>query len=234
MPRLQHADLAAAIKNCAWQQIGALGPGALSLRAIARALGITAPAIYNYFPRRDDLVTALIIDAFTSFGDAQTAAAADAASSTTDPKARLTALGLAYRAWAIANPHRYQLIFGAPVPGYDRPTETLGPVGIRAVSALVTAVESLYQSGLFRGDHLPEVSTGNEDHVAFWLATTKATEPKVIALTMSVWGRVHGLVSLEIAGHLPPFGAHGDALYRYELDALWLQHTRSPSIEEPT
>ena len=68
----QIPNLPEAIKETAWQQIAEKGAAALSLRAIARqTLGITAPAIYNYFPRRDDLVTALIVDAFTSLGESQ-------------------------------------------------------------------------------------------------------------------------------------------------------------------
>jgi len=67
----QHPDLQSAIKDTAWKQIGEKGASALSLRAIARDLNITAPAIYNYFPDRDALVTALIIDAYLSFGDWQ-------------------------------------------------------------------------------------------------------------------------------------------------------------------
>src|SRR5512138_2271876 len=108
-------DLHAAIKDAAWSQIAQHGAAALSLRAIARDLGITAPAIYNYYRRRDDLVTALVIDAFTSFGDSQITAR-DAVAAT-DPVGRLSALGLAYRQWAMANRPRYQLIFGAPIPG---------------------------------------------------------------------------------------------------------------------
>ena len=67
----QHPNLDEAIKETAWRQIAETGASAMSLRAIARELGITAPAIYNYFPRRDDLVTALIVDAFNSLGESQ-------------------------------------------------------------------------------------------------------------------------------------------------------------------
>jgi len=67
----QIPNIQEAIKEAAWKQIAEEGAPALSLRAIARALQITAPAIYNYFPDRDALVTALIVDAFTSFGDWQ-------------------------------------------------------------------------------------------------------------------------------------------------------------------
>jgi AcrR family transcriptional regulator len=100
--KAQHTDLQQAIQDTAWQQIAQEGAPALSLRAIARALKITAPAIYNYFPSRDELVTALIIDAYTSFGDSQLAAR-DAVSEA-DLVGRFRAIGLAYRQWAFTHP----------------------------------------------------------------------------------------------------------------------------------
>src|ERR671920_473345 len=91
----QIANIQEAIKETAWKQIAESGAPALSLRAIARELKITAPAIYNYFPDRDALVTALIIDAYTSFGDWQIEARDSLP--TGDFHRRLEAIGLAYR-----------------------------------------------------------------------------------------------------------------------------------------
>ena len=105
----QIPNLQEAIKNTAWKQITEYGAPALSLRAIARELKITAPAIYNYFPDRDALVTALIIDAFISFGDWQLEARDSFPANDLD--GRMKAIGLAYRDWAHAYPQRYQLIF---------------------------------------------------------------------------------------------------------------------------
>jgi AcrR family transcriptional regulator len=107
--RINQIDLLNEIKDTAWQQIAENGAAALSLRAIARSLNITAPAIYNYYPSRDDLVTALIVDAYTSMGDTQYAALQ--AGPVGDHRARLMALGLAYRQWAVTYPQRYQMIF---------------------------------------------------------------------------------------------------------------------------
>src|SRR5438034_5085084 len=99
-------NLQEAIKQTAWKQIAEFGAPALSLRAIARELNITAPAIYNYFPSRDDLVTALIVDAFTSLGDSQKDSIKSI--SANRPQTRLSTLGLAYRDWALIYPQRYQ------------------------------------------------------------------------------------------------------------------------------
>src|SRR5512138_3763633 len=115
----QIPNLQEAIKETAWKQIAEYGAPALSLRAIARELKISAPAIYNYFPDRDALVTALIIDAYTSFVDSQLEAR-DAVLEK-DLKGRMNAIGMAYRTWALTYPQRYQLIFGTPIPGYEAP-----------------------------------------------------------------------------------------------------------------
>jgi len=125
----QQTDLQEIIKETAWRQIAEFGAPTLSLRAIARELGITAPAIYNYFPRRDDLVTALIIDAYTSFGDSQLAAR-DAVPAD-ELVGRVMATGLAYRQWALDYPQRYQLIFGTPIPGYTAPMAQVFPAAAR-------------------------------------------------------------------------------------------------------
>src|SRR6266508_3788019 len=117
--RKQIPNLQEAIKETAWKQIAEFGAPALSLRAIARDLKITAPAIYNYFPDRDALVTALIIDAFSSFGDSQLEARDSVPAE--DPDGQFQAIGIAYRDWAHTYPQRYQLIFGTPIPGYEAP-----------------------------------------------------------------------------------------------------------------
>jgi AcrR family transcriptional regulator len=102
----QIPNLQDAIKQTAWRQIAEYGASALSLRAIARELKISAPAIYNYFPDRDALVTALIIDAYQSFGDSQIEAR-DAIPAS-NMAGRLKAIGMAYRTWAHTYPQRYQ------------------------------------------------------------------------------------------------------------------------------
>src|SRR5512145_3199489 len=141
----QIPNLQEAIKDTAWKQIAGYGAPALSLRAIARELKITAPAIYNYFPDRDALVTALIIDAFTSFGDWQLEARDSVHAD--DPGGRMKAIGLAYRHWAHAYPQRYQLIFGTPIPGYKGPVDKIFPSSPRSLSALVSVVEGLRVTG---------------------------------------------------------------------------------------
>src|SRR5512138_3095534 len=127
----QIPNLQQAIVEVAWKQVAESGAPALSLRAIARELKITAPAIYNYFPDRDSLVTALIIDAFTSFGDSQLQARDSIPAEHLER--RFQAIGLAYRDWAHTYPQRYQLIFGTPIPGYEAPMDKVFPSSARSI-----------------------------------------------------------------------------------------------------
>ncbi len=225
MPRphrtAQAANLPEAIKATAWQQIAESGAANLSLRAIAQALGITAPAIYNYYPRRDDLITALIIDAYTSFGDSQLAARDQVSAS--DPAGRLHAIGVAYRGWALAYPQRYQLIFGAPLPGYAAPAEQILPAAARSISALVSVVEAFRQAGRLRDTGFPPITPGCEATLATWKAYSGEAHSMSVGVAIYIWSCVHGMVSLEIAGMLPPFGPAGDTLYAYGLASLLLK-----------
>jgi AcrR family transcriptional regulator len=213
----QIPNLQEAIKEIAWKQITEYGASALSLRAIARELKITAPAIYNYFPDRDALVTALIIDAYTSFGDWQLEARDSL--SADDPREKLEAIGLAYRNWAHAYPQRYQLIFGAPIPGYKAPAERVFPSSARSISALFSVVEEIRAAGKLNADSVPTVNDAYRVYYDQWRTYVGEVNPLSLFVAMIIWARVHGIVSLEIQGNLPPFGEKGDALYLFELDS---------------
>jgi AcrR family transcriptional regulator len=217
----QIPNLQEAIKEVAWKQIAEYGAPALSLRAIARQLKITAPAIYNYFPDRDALVTALIVDAFTSFGDWQL----EARDSVPEEElaGRMKAIGLAYRDWAHAFPQRYQLIFGTPIPGYEGPMEKIFPSSARSLSALVSVVEGLRVAGKLNVDSFPKVKSEYKISFEQWKIDGGNADLLSLSVAMIIWARVHGIVSLEIQGNLPPFGPKGDALYRYELQSIYQQ-----------
>jgi len=214
----QIANLQEAIKETAWKQIAEFGAPALSLRAIARELKITAPAIYNYFPDRDSLVTALIIDAYASFGNCQLAARD---SFPQDQMAeRLHAIGIAYHQWAIDFPQRYQLIFGTPIPGYQAPKMEVLPTAARSLSALVSVVDDLRVASLLTAENFPTVQPEFKQHFEIWKTYAGDYDIFSLSVSMLIWSRVHGLVSLELAGNIPPHGMDGVALYRYELDLI--------------
>jgi AcrR family transcriptional regulator len=217
MKRKQIPNLQEAIKETAWKQIAEYGASALSLRAIARELKITAPAIYNYFPDRDALVTVLIIDAYISFGDWQIEAR-DAVS-TDDPRSKLEAIGLAYRHWAHTYPQRYQLIFGTPIPGYKPPVEKVFPSSARSISALFSVVEEIRAAGKLNIAGSSPVHEKYRAYYELWRNYLGEVHPQSLFVAMIIWSRVHGIVSLEIQGNLPPFGEQGDALYLFELNS---------------
>lgn len=217
----QIPNLQEAIKETAWKQIAEFGAPALSLRAIARELKITAPAIYNYFPDRDELVTALIIDAFTSFGDWQIEARDSLPEE--DLAGRLHVIGVAYRSWAHTFPQRYQLIFGTPIPGYEGPMETIFPSSARSLSALVSVVEGLRAAGKLNVDSFPKIQPKYKISFDAWRTYGGKADLLSLSVAMIIWSRVHGLVSLEIQGNLPPFGKNGDELYLYEMESIGRQ-----------
>ncbi len=214
----QQTNLQEAIKETAWKQLAEFGASALSLRAIARELNITAPAIYNYFPDRDALVTALVIDAYTSFGDSQIAAR-DAVPAE-NLKGRMLAIGLAYRNWALSHPQRYLLIFGTPIPGYVAPVEQTQPSAARSLSALVSVVDALRVAGQLNADDFPKVQDEYRSGFELWKKHGGNYDVLSLSVAVLIWARVHGIVSLEIARNLPPFGTDGNGLYLYEMLAI--------------
>lgn len=221
----QIPNLQEAIKDVAWKQIAEFGAPALSLRAIARELKITAPAIYNYFPDRDALVTALIIDAYKSFGDSQLTARDSVTAR--DLLGRFRAIGVAYRDWAHTYPQRYQLLFGTPIPGYEPPVEQVFPSSARSIQALFSVVEAFRAAGRLTIREAPVVKKEYQAHFDMWRSQFGDVHPLSHFVAMVIWARVHGIVSLEIQGNLPPFGKTGDELYLFEIDSIAKQFVKS-------
>ncbi len=219
--RQQIPQLQDAIKETAWRQIAETGAAALSLRSIARELGITAPAIYNYFADRDALVTALIVDAYTSLGESQIEAIAVLPEA--DLRARFKALGLAYREWAITHSQRYQLIFGTPIPNYVAPDDVTFPAAAHAIVPLATTIQALYSSGQLRAERLTPMTPALKSMLEAWQKTEPA-DLEVLYLTIVVWSRVHGLVMLEIGNHIPPVIADMGEIFRREIETMLLQY----------
>jgi AcrR family transcriptional regulator len=198
----QTTDLQERILEAAWEQIAHEGAAALSLRAVARRLNITAPAIYNYYPDRDALVTALIVAAYTSLGQAQQQALDEMEEA---PLAqRLHRLGRVYRAWAVQYPERYHLIFGTPIAGYHAPAEVTMPVAACALTPLIRAVDDLVKAGLLREGALPPLPGRLQEMLEQWRAASGDFRPEALLLALTLWSFVHGLVSLEISQQFPP------------------------------
>jgi AcrR family transcriptional regulator len=220
----QIPNLAEAIKNSAWEQIARNGAAALSLRAIARDLGITAPAIYNHFHRRDDLVTALIVDAYTSLGESQQVAIDNLP--VTDIKGRFTALGMAYREWAITYPQRYQLIFGTPIPNYEAPEDITLPAATKALVPLVETLQAFSVANRLRLDRVSPLTTELKSMLMAWQEIAESIDLEVLYAALITWSRVHGLVSMEIANHFPSYITDPGEIFRREIGNILIQYLK--------
>jgi AcrR family transcriptional regulator len=218
----QQLNLSVTIRETSWKLIAENGAAALSLRAIARELGITAPAIYNYFADRDALVTALIAEAFTSLGDSQSAIL-----KRLPPDAhatRLATLGIAYREWAVAYPQRYQLIFGTPIPGYDADENVTLPAATWALSALIETLQAAFLAGRLRVDRSAPMQSGLTSMFSAWSEFAGGPDVEVLYAALIIWSRVHGLVMMEIAGQMPSFISDPGVLYRREIENIKIQY----------
>jgi AcrR family transcriptional regulator len=215
-------NLQEAIKDTAWKQIAESGAASISLRAIARELGITAPAIYNYYPSRDDLVTALIVDAFASLAEAQELSLTGLAENRR--AVRLSALGLAYREWAVTYPQRYHLIFGTPIPNYTAPEEVTLPAAAKALVPLTQAIQDLASAGELRTERLAEMSPKLKSMLGAWSEFAGGFDQVVLYLALVIWSRVHGLVMLEITHQIPSFFDNPEEVYSQEIKNLLIQY----------
>jgi len=208
------------IKSAAWAQMAQHGTAGLSLRGIARQLGVTAPAIYNYFPRLEDLITALIVDAFTALAGAMEAADASVTSERSYDK--IMALCLAYRRWAIGHPVHFQLIYGNPIPGYSAPAEITIPLARRPFLGMFRWFVRGYDTGeLSIPDEYRAVPPHMAESIAAWKQVSGIDMPDaLVVLLMSGWSRIHGAVMLELFGHIQPLVGEGPDFFRLEIEAF--------------
>lgn len=216
----EHVEMVIQIKTIARQQMAEHGTAALSLRGIARELGVTAPAIYNYFPRLEDLITALIVDTFTTLAEGMEAVeAATLADSYGD---RILALCLAYRQWAVEHPVDFQLIYGNPIPGYQAPEEVTIPLARRPFLGLFRCFIEAHLAGeLTIPPEYLDVPPAMNAGIAGWRLLSGIDMPDALLGTlMSGWSRIYGMVLLELFHHLQPLVGDCAAFYRYEILAF--------------
>ncbi|MEU6758169.1 TetR/AcrR family transcriptional regulator [Streptomyces sp. NPDC046685] len=190
-------EVTAAIKDEARRRLAAEGAAKLSLRAVARELGMVSSALYRYFPSRDELLTALIIDAYDSLGAAAEAADARALGSGTAPHSRWIAVCEAVRAWALEHPHEYALIYGSPVPGYSAPMDTVGPAS-RVANVLIGILRAAHQGRGLALPPLPSTLRPEADRMTAEFA--EGLPPQVTAALVAAWAQLVGLVSFELFG----------------------------------
>jgi len=223
------AELTREIKEEARRQLAATGADGLSLRAVARALGMVSSALYRYYPSRDDLLTALIVDAYNALGEA-----AERALAAPGPaRERWVAGCRAVRDWARSHPHEYALIYGSPVPGYRAPEATIGPA-VRVPLAFTGLVRDALAAG--------ELSDGPEAlPVAGELAAQAAAlsaalagppadarppgeapapgpapvPPDALVRAAIAWTQLFGMISFELFGQFVGSFEPADALFAH-------------------
>lgn len=196
------ARITAEIMAAARRQLAEVGAAGLSLREIAREIGMVSSAVYRYVDSRDALLTRLIVEAYDALGDAAEGAVTSAAATGAGDLDRWVATAAAIRRWSIEHPHEYLLLYGSPVPGYAAPIDTIGPA-TRAIDALVGIVGDAAAAGRLVEPTGPSLDLSPElaaDLVA--LGTTigqpALATPAVVLAVLTAWTQMFGLVGFEI------------------------------------
>ena len=199
-------ELTAAIVASARRQLAEIGPAQLSVRAVARDLGMASSAVYRYFPSRDELLTELLVIIYGELADL--VEAADAGCERTDLGGRWRALGSTLRDWAVTAPHEYALLYGSPVPGYAAPEATIAP-SARVTGVLIGLAVDVGATG-----------TRTSTFADFRAAAGVDLPDEAILRAVTAWGGLLGAISLELFGHLHRAVTDYDTHFALVLDRL--------------
>jgi AcrR family transcriptional regulator len=208
----RRAETVAEIKQAALQQLVDAGPGGFSLRGVARAVGMTVQSLYHYFANRDALLTVLVVDAHHASADA-VQAAADATRGRPPHERRLAACR-AFREWALANRPAFLLLYGTPVPGFTPLRESeVGQAAWRLGQPFAEVVfDGWTPAQLAAVPAAPTLADTDLKQMALPLGAA--------ALFIELRARMHGVVTLELIGHLHPFTEHGAAFFDAAMDRM--------------
>ncbi|MFI9555336.1 TetR/AcrR family transcriptional regulator [Nonomuraea endophytica] len=192
------AELTKEIADIARRQLATEGAGGLSLRAVAREMGMVSSAIYRYFPSRDDLLTALIIDGYNAIGEC--VERADAATDRGDHLGRWLAVCHAVRDWALDNPHEYALLYGSPVPGYQAPMDTV-EAAVRDTVVFGRILSEANEAGaLAPPDIAPAPPSSLAEDAALVRSLMPGISDLVVFRAINAWTGLFGWVSFELFG----------------------------------
>ena len=211
------AELTAEIIAAAAEELSDVGPAALSLRSVARRLGMVPSALYRYFPSRDSLLTALIIEAYESVGEAAERASGGHAGSS--PMDRWLAVCAAVRRWGQENPHQWALIYGSPVPGYAAPEVTVD-AAIRISEVVASFVR---ESPASRRKPLAAAVYPPADQLDSVVAPMRdvlmpGRRPEVVIGALMAWTSLIGMVGLELFGHYQGATTDFDPVFTYSME----------------
>jgi len=220
------AELTREIKEEARRQLAISGADGLSLRAVARELGMVSSALYRYYPSRDDLLTALIIDAYNAVGSAVEAAIGPPGAA--DARGRWMAACRSARSWALDHPHEYALIYGSPVPGYRAPSETVGPASRVALAFVAVLRDAVAAGEIAAAPPAPDASA--PDALAGPLTAQAATlaaaispqedpavPPDMLVRAVIAWTQLFGMISFELFGQFVGSFEPADALFEHAI-----------------
>lgn len=210
-------ELTEEIKAVARRHLAEQGSAALSLRAVAREVGMVSSAVYRYFPSRDDLLTALIIDAYDAVGER--AEVALGASRDGGAATRWLRVCEAVRTWALEHAHEYALIYGSPVPGYAAPEATIGPASRVPVVLLRLLVDGIAQGEVVEGRTPPMTRALRTDLAQLRRAAAPDVPDAVLARALGVWAQLLGTINLEMFGHLHNVIHDYDAFFTLQMRA---------------
>src|SRR5580692_1284621 len=193
------AEMTTEIKAVARRHLETDGAN-LSLRAVARDMGMVSSALYRYFASRDELLTALIIDGYNALGDATEAADA-AVAERTDLRSRWLAAARAIRGWALDRPAEYALLFGSPVPGYAAPQDTIAAAA-RTPAVLVGILADGFAAGALpaSGPGTAQLPDALHADLARVRDAISPGLPEELLLGMTSWVQLFGVVSFELFG----------------------------------
>ena len=224
------AVVEAQILTVARQHLATQGAAALSLRAIARDLGMVSSGIYRYIESRDELLTRLIVDSYTSLTHA--VRVAHDAVPRRDLAGRWDAVGHGLRGWAIENPHDFTLLYGSPVPDYEAPAERTVEAGTAVLAILVSLLDDARRAGALAdpghlGLHADDVETAVSPLLADAMFADTDLDPMALAQGLCAWTLLLGAVTSEIFGQLGPLPDAGS------LFAVLLAAGRSTFLNDP-
>jgi AcrR family transcriptional regulator len=216
------AELTTEIKATARRHLAQSGSSGLSLRAIARDLGMVSSAVYRYFPSRDDLLTALIIDAYDAVGAA--AEAADRKRRRPDLLGRWLAVAEAVRKWAVDQPQEYALVYGSPVPGYQAPADTILPAARVSLVLLTLLADAAAAERLVLDDSAPALPRSVRADLAILRDQAAPGVPdEALAAGIGLATQMFGTISYELFGHLNNVITDYEAFFNRQMRAAGRQ-----------
>jgi AcrR family transcriptional regulator len=211
-----HAAVRADITGEARRQLAVAGAASLSLRAVARELGMASSAMYRYFTSRDELLTALIVEAYDAMGEV----AETAGTSGGTAARRFRAVCRAIRGWALDHPHEYALLYGAPVPGYHAPELTTGPAS-RTIGVLAGLVYDAHQAGELSAAKIPPLSKAMAAQTRpIGQAIMPGVPLPVVARALAVWAQLFGQINFEVFGRQQDVVQDSEVLFDFTIATM--------------